>query len=171
MQEKEWIAYHEAGHFVLAYVLEQRIPSVVTVKPNEKQLGHVTGERNDFDPNSNDAGIESTRAYAIECYAGYAAEVRLDPTCSDQALFAASSDYEKAADAIRAARAAGRKETEETLRAEAARLVEEHWTEIDALAKQLLEHETIDGDAAARIVDMARSALSTEGLEFVRVEE
>ena len=156
MNEKQWIAYHEAGHFVIAYVLEQRIPSLVTVKPSEDQQGHVSSERNDFDPESGYAGIMSAKAYAIECYAGYAAETRFDPSCSDQALIAARSDYEKAVDAIIAGKLAGMIETEETLRAEAARLVKEHWNAIEALAKELLKLETIDGEEAGLIVDVAR---------------
>jgi hypothetical protein len=96
--------------------------------------------------------------YLVGLFAGYAAEVRLDPAREGEGARATAreDDYEAEKSLGGLARTnAERDKLERRLRARAASLVSEHWAAVTALARELLEHRTVEGDEAELIVAIA----------------
>ena len=159
-------AYHEAGHFVAAYALsnygEDYLPAqyMITIKPDGESLGKVNldDERSDKDP-------KIRRNALLSLYAGYYAEVRYDPDCADRAEQTSDDDFSKAKDALETLDSVeDHSLLIKKLRAGAKALVDQHWNEIELLADALLRRETIPGDEAEIIIDVARGETSLKQL-------
>ena len=136
MTTLEATAHHEAGHFVIAVVLDRIDPqAMVSIRPRWDVVAWSATE---------DVGTYATLTqeiiedFVVISFAGYEAERRFDPN-ADPAPSAA--DNEKARRWIA-------KDDEPRLRARARQLVEQHWGEIERLAAALLRYETLDLDEA-----------------------
>src|SRR5258708_36301711 len=87
-----------------------------------------------------------------ELDAGFAAHVRLRPDESDLAHDYASDDEEEAEDFLKQWCGKGSAVRVSLPRHWAAELVEKRWTDIQALASELLVHRTLRGEEAELIV-------------------
>ena len=159
-------AYHEAGHFVVAYALSNYgedygvLHKEITIKPDGESFGQVIYESNKFA-----ADPKLIRDEAISMYAGYYAEVRYDPAYADTAKKHADRDFEKAKKLLTSLDDVEDLSLSiENSRAEAKALVDQHWNEIELLANALLRRETIPGDEAEIIIDVARGETTLEQL-------
>lgn len=150
----ECTAYHEAGHFV-AYMFSKKCPAVrrVSIVPNPRRgsLGHVLPfPTPTFNP---ELEIDLNRiADEIVCYlAGGVAEKRFAGRANH---LGARSDYSTASDL--ALRASGSGEAASAmlrwLRFGAEGLVRVRWWAVEALAKVLLDRETMTGKEARQLV-------------------
>ena len=159
-------AHHEAGHFVITYALSNYgndysvYQYEITIKSDGVNKGKVTYESKEFSEDS-----KLIRDEAISMYAGYYAEVRYDPEYADTAKKLADSDFEKAKELLTSLDDVEDLSLSiENSRAKAKALVDQHWNEIELLADALLRRETIPGDKAEIIVDVARGEISLEQL-------
>ncbi len=154
--DRETIAHHEAGHFVAAYVLgnHERIVAV-DVRPSGDAGGQNHGDGS-F-PLEEDSSRREVESVLIELFAGCAAHLQLRPRETRIARAFAADDDAKAADIIGGLGLSGERLTkrEKWLRAKAASLVDEHWLAVSALARELLERETLEGFEAAWVVAVA----------------
>ena len=135
-------AYHEAGHAAAGAIFKQN-PDWATIIPDPKSniLAEVTRM------NGNRSSAKGLKEEIVFCYAGQCAELRAG--CSSRrAKLGARTDDEAAKHAIR--RLCGENVTEETLRAteeamraDAAKFVDEHWDLIERIANELLDHTTL----------------------------
>jgi hypothetical protein len=145
---REHVAYHEAGHFVVAHVLGLGVLDV-TIEPKGETLGRV--ESDEGEPTS----VESLLHQVIELYAGYEAWVRFDPSSEEKARLGASEDDEQANGYLLRLGKKG-PDQERELRERAKQLVEEHWRAIEALANELLEAGRISVCAGELIIEVAK---------------
>lgn len=147
-QSLEEVAHHEAGHAVASYALG-RFDSVyrVTIVPTNDYLGIVDGS---FDDDGTQACVED---HITGLYAGFAAQVRFDHVSEERARAGASDDDAKADDLMRFLPREGADES--VFRDRAASLVEQHWPKIEALARQLLVHRTLDQSECEFIFEAA----------------
>lgn len=146
-------AYHEAGHFVAAYVLGRHDAIyTISIRPHRDYAGVVDSEFTDLDT------VEAIEDAVVELYAGLAAVLHLAPEVApaeaDWAEASSRDDDEKAAGFIGYLGQA-KDETEARLRARAADLIAEHWHLVAALATDLLENETVDADEAEWVLQAA----------------
>jgi hypothetical protein len=146
---REVIAHHEAGHSVAAHVLRSGASMAyaeITVVPRGDTLGQHSGESG-LGENPSPQEIENK---IVELFAGYAAEVKHSPERQEAARGTASDDDQQAEVLFGWLGLKGDKlrERETWLRLRTKALIEEHWTATTALASDLLEHDTIEGDEA-----------------------
>lgn len=163
-QNRKHVAHHEAGHFVAAYFLGMHSSTFkVTIKPDGDAAGSNEGEY----PIDDDPSLREIGHVCVKLFAGYEAEVRFDPKRAKGARLAASHDDAQAA---RWLRLFGKKseQTEKRLRREARSLVEEHWPAIEALAAELLKHETLDNYEAEWVVAIAEGEAAKRSLAEYR---
>jgi len=125
--ERQQVAYHEAGHAVVAYRYNHYV-GTVTIRPNEATLGRAVTEIGTPD-----------KEQIVVLYAGFAAQRQFAPSADK--LWAASDD-DIASELLKFLPA----EKESVLRAEADRMVIENWKHLEAVAAALLEYETLDDD-------------------------
>jgi cell division protease FtsH len=193
-EEKEVVAYHEGGHAVLAYVLDNADPlHKVTILPigmalgvtqqlpieerhiykqeyvtdsivvalggrvaEEVVFGHLsTGAQNDL-VRITELARKMAREWGMSERIGPMAWGGQGPVFLGEDLVHTRDYSDETARVID-------EEVERILRDEEARarkLVEEHRAGLDAVARALLEHETIDGAEVGRLVDdaMGRTA-------------
>jgi cell division protease FtsH len=193
-EEKEVVAYHEGGHAVLAYVLDNADPvHKVTILPTGMALGvtqqlpieeqHIykqeyvtdsivvalggrvaeevvfghlsTGAQNDL-VRITELARKMAREWGMSERIGPMAWGGQGPVFLGEDLVHTRDYSDETARVID-------EEVERILRDEEARarkLMEEHRAGLDAVAKALLEHETIDGAEVGRLVDdaMGRTA-------------
>ena len=139
-------AYHEAGHYVAAYVSGRHIHTYgLTITPLGRSLGSVSGECPDL---SDARAIEDE---VVQLYAGHAAVVYGFPGHHDWSRAGSGGDDEQA-DALLCHLDQPEEEAEARLRARAADLIAEHWHLVEALAADLLENETVDADEAEYVL-------------------
>lgn len=131
-------AFHEAGHAVVMHVLGH-VPMVATIEPNENEgtAGHA---RQLYADGLFEGDAEAIIDYAAMCFAGELARVRAGGNPEEAAL-GAGSDREDAAEELR------RLPTDETQQAreKAARILEERWPAVEAVAEALLYLKTLEG--------------------------
>jgi hypothetical protein len=130
------VAYHEAGHYVVANALGLRTlgkPSIGSIKEDGGEvLGHGGGLEADWFK-GDEIREDRARAHIVVMYAGAAAEVRSGGDL-EEARRGAQDDDAMAGYILSFLKGA----SEAELRAEAARLVETLWFEIDKCAQGLL---------------------------------
>ncbi len=165
-QTEQHVAYHEAGHFVVGRAFGSEHSYHVTIVPHGDSAGQLAGEYplgDTFD----DADVE---AVIVELFAGYAAQVRFDPSSREWARTTADDDDEEAKDFIGLLSTnEDPAEVEQRLRCRAAELVAEHWPSIEALAAELLKEKTLSDEAAELIVDIACGRAKSVELENYRL--
>jgi hypothetical protein len=155
-QPRKLAAYHEAGRFVAHYFHAGHAQANrVTIAASVEAARQHRCE----DPLWQEPSVREIQRLIIGIYAGFAAEVRFDPSCEKDVSTrrAASRDEEKAQAYLLVAhgRTKERAECEIRLRAQARLVVVEHWDAVTALALELLEKTTLDGYEAAWIVAIA----------------
>jgi hypothetical protein len=145
-------AYHEAGHFVIGNVFGLR-DHWLTIEPHGDSLGGVFGEY----PLRDGATLEEVDQVVISYYAGVATEAQLDPSSADRAREHGGGDDEQAEHFLGLAYPDGvTDEHRRRLRGRTARLVEEHWAEIDRLAQELIGRRRMGFDEAELILGIVR---------------
>lgn len=149
-------AHHEAGHFVVAYVLRQAdMIHRLTIVPDGDAAGQNLGEH----PLDDDADVTQVRNALARLYAGFAAHVRFDPTDARAARAMAEADEEQAdriLDLLCVDRSRKRTKIASEERTRARRLVKENFHVVQVIAGRILECRTIDGDEAGLIIDAMR---------------
>jgi hypothetical protein len=155
---KEHVDHHEAGHFVAAYFMgtHERL-TAVTIVPKGDAAGRNEGDGSD--PLGDDCSEQEVRNLVVELFAGYAADVRFDPAREGDGGARAGAEDDDAKAKVRlgwiSKHKREREKLEDYLRRLAAALVEEHWTAVTALARELLEHKTLEGYEAGWVVAIA----------------
>ena len=191
-EERERVAYHESGHAVLSYVLENTDPlHKITIIPRGMALGvtmtlpeedrHIMGKHHlddslcmrmggrvaemlvygDLSTGAADDLVRNTElARRMVREWGMSPEIGPMAWGSDQQVFLGGDlmrtrDYSDHTTQLIDA------EVERILREQEARATEvltKHRSGLEALTKALLEHETIDGETAATLIDEANGA-------------
>ena len=156
--DREGTAYHEAGHFVAAYHL---VPSsyrrTLTIRPDCEAgtLGRSESE--------NPSSHEEELAEVVIYFAGFASERHHNPNADSRG---AADDDENARGILDSL---GLLPSEEEYRVRASVFVENHWTEIRALAEELLEKETIrDPFESELIMEISRGEATVDDLATFR---
>jgi ATP-dependent Zn protease len=136
------VAFHEAGHHVLAFRFGM-VTDVVTIKPDPSggTLGTSMSEGAWSDGSMD-------REQVLILLAGLAAERMVAP--GTRAEDGAGKDYARARELLEGGSVA---ESLEMLESEAAALVAQDRSAIEALAAALLEYETLPGDEADVVVE------------------
>jgi ATP-dependent Zn protease len=144
-------AYHEAGHAVAREILRPWAIDHVSVIPDRDAgtAGRVMTVQGDV------VSDDEKRDEAVALCAGAVAELRLDPSQED-AVRAGASDDEEQLSTLLGADADLIVECRERARA----CVAEHWTEVEALANELLVHPLLDGTEVPLILAAATGDLS-----------
>ncbi len=159
-----FVAYHEAGHRVASYRLfPDRVRGRVTILPSGETAGHC------FEEGSWGHDRPSMEAQVVMMYAGAAAELLLDASRTEEVRAGARSD-----DAVAEELLGGiGLELAPSLRRRATAFVTEHWSEIDAVAKELLRRRVLTGTEAELVCDAAGggpdAADAAQRLETYRV--
>ena len=150
-QAKESIAYHEAAHCVIGFVLDGTVPYTLTI--NLPDGSDTVGECDGEHPIQVGVTAEGIENAIVSLYAGFAAQVEFDPTNEELYKSHASDDDDKA-DKFLSYLGSDRKELGKKLRDRAKELVQENWSTITAVAEELLLHGTLD-DYEAECIMMA----------------
>jgi hypothetical protein len=140
-------AIHEAAHAVVLY-RTAGFADCLKLAPSDDNLGAAidTGL-------INSACAEDREARIVSCYAGGHAQRRADPASGTDGC---DVDEEIAADLLRQwGWHWGWSEREQELRQRSADLVEERWVEIQAVAVELLQRQTLDATEVELIADAA----------------
>jgi len=139
----EWVAVHEAAHAIALY---RQIDSAgsVSIVPNRQAetLGHFQD-----DGSSCSTDPKDVEAHIVSCYAGGHAQRLADPSTGADGC---DSDDNEAASLLAQWSWQNR---EQELRAKSAVLVEKHWTEIEAVARELLILRSLDATEVELIAD------------------
>ena len=114
-----------------------------------------------------EVSTETVEHWLCTLYAGFAAEIRFAPDAEDSARSGAFGDDEQADDYLRRAGMAPHA-MRRRLRAQTAALIEQHWSLIQYVARELLKHEEFDGDEAELICEVARGEATEADLELYR---
>ncbi|MBI5443874.1 MAG: hypothetical protein HY900_22030 [Deltaproteobacteria bacterium] len=150
--EARLVAFHEAAHAV-ADLKAGFCPWGATILPHEHAAGS-SGSVYGFDGTQ---GEEDGRGWIISLLAGYVASLVAGEE-PEQARLAASSDFERAEEAIRIL---GHGDISSwTARAQS--FVREHWQAITAVAEELLLHKTLDDGELDLIVSAAEGDPSAD---------
>ena len=164
-------AIHEAAHFVVNYRLGFLKATLVTLIPDYfgNDEGHVHLEH----PSCyGEKAAPAYEAYIIVLLAGYAANVYADDDPLNEELYrsGASSDFTVARHyaGLFASNETGKENVLRRCRESAARLVEEHWEEIEELAQELLRYHWFRAEEAMIIVDMVAGKASSDSLAQYR---
>lgn len=161
-EERRCSAYHEAGHVVISY--ETVKPFLyVTIVPDGKEAGHVKYEKAKLEDYVDDKAEDDEKLRQLEelvkreiliCFGGYWAAQSKFPETESENLIGASDDLKKADEW--ASHICNNNDEIWKLRKskgdEAKRIISSHWNAVEALAKELLEHETIYSEDAIKII-------------------
>jgi ATP-dependent Zn protease len=132
------IAYHEAGHGVIAYRFNHEARDI-TLIAHDEILGSSSSEGEWFDGSTD-------REQIIVLYAGFAAEFAYDDNSS---RLGSRTDDEKARELLKLQPSGSKEELQD----EAIRLVKRNWSSIEAVAQALLEFKTLPWDEWTIIID------------------
>ncbi len=136
-------AYHEAAHAVVLYRTAGHVGGHVTIIPKPIEGGLALGAA--FDGLSDSLNLEHMEATLLSLYAGGHAQRQLDPSCGEEGC---GGDEEQA---DRLLRLHGWECREQELRDRSLTLTRQHWTEIVAVADELLRIKLID-DAEVELI-------------------
>lgn len=139
--ERFFTAYHEAGHAVADHIFEHGLIQV-DIEQDGLLVGGVTSESTDYDTE------ESAGRHVISLLAGYYAELRTKPPDTKLARGLAGGDFRRAEVAIHALAGGDLASWEQRT----AKFVELHWTAIEAVARELLVRDKLDGDQVREII-------------------
>ena len=151
-------AHHEAAHAVITYRTTGVSPDASLVR-DEDSAGHVL---HDTSTVNRDDNREHMMARILSNYAGGHAQRRIDPTSRDDGC---ASDDEMA---TRLLWQFEWEDREQELRDRSAALVDEHWVEIVAVAKELLRVRVLDGTEVETVADIARGDATDNDLSLYR---
>lgn len=166
MQELELTAYHEAGHWIAGYVLNEDAGDVSVIPdPDEGSLGRVLHLKGPLwrecvgEPRVSEFIPETIEKEIVILYAGYYAQVRCNPSGRADALRGAGKDRMMISELLvhLAASPAARKQARVRLRRRSKRLIEKHWHVIERLALELMEHKRLDSYHAELLAAEARA--------------
>jgi len=150
-------AHHEAAHAVVAYRASGAANSCSIVPNSDREsLGHAIDEQSD---STNPNHIE---AFVLSLYAGGHAQRELD---SRTAFDGCGGDE---ADAAVWLERTGWKSREAELRERSLALVRQHWEEICAVARELVQHHHLDSTEVEIIADTVTGVHERSDLEQYR---
>jgi len=144
MRDRSHTAHHEAAHAVIHYRVGGYCGGPITIAPNAEE--NYAGRY--LDQLSDDHCEKDAYASILSCYAGGFAD-RKTGSYEEWRLL---GDEDGASEIIQQWEWESR---EAEFRDEARRLVDLHWPEIQAVAAELLERETLDNDEVMIIADVA----------------
>lgn len=152
MHDRRSVAMHEAAHAVADFRAGFNLgPATIARDPERRTLGTAGGGG----PTSytNAAGeevyhLEDWRAHVVSLLAGLAAETA-DGADTEPAERGAASDSERAREAIERW---GLEWTFADARRAAGEFVRREWSAIEAVAAELLEHETLDAEEVELVI-------------------
>jgi hypothetical protein len=161
---RQHVAHHEAGH-ALAHMRGGLGTRLISIVPDEQK--GTLGRAGSLDGES--AGGNAWEACMLALFAGYAAQVRFDPSCEALARRGARSDFEKAQELAGVGTNEWATTQAEWLERASAFVADEgNWRAIQLLAAELLEHEDLDPDIAITVVEVADGTTTREQLEWLR---
>lgn len=168
-EERKTVAYHEAGHAVIAYIATEEEVSSITIRPTTSGAGGFT-----LTENKDDSGLRPIQDYKnrlIMLYGGRAAEVKLRGSI-EGATAGASADIKEATRIATsyvsiqkgidysAFGELGVKQvlalTETLLQdvwSQSQKIIKENWGLVDAVAKELMETETVSKERFLEIAN------------------
>jgi ATP-dependent Zn protease len=151
MTPKEHIAYHEAGHAVIALKLGYDV-KVTTIKPKYGALGKTMSQPGAA---SSDRCVDLDAAAIKIGLAGPLAEQLVSPVRFDELLTnGCRHDWRSAKRTARQLNTRGEAEILIVMLAlETATLIQQHREAIARVATALLQHETLTGDDVKRLSD------------------
>lgn len=158
-QRKKSTAYHEAGHGV-ACVVHGHSVATLTIIPGEGSLGHCLHPPVfHYECDTERERRKVARESIIVCYAGWPAQKKFDPMAdelgsrldNDQA-FHLSAEFSVFPQRMSSVGDDVHYAFLDRLRNEAYRLVTKHWSAVEALAEELFERKTLNGDTIEAIV-------------------
>jgi hypothetical protein len=152
------VAHHEAGHFVAHHYLVGNGTTSLAIVPDGK--GGFEGENpvgynlrtlpdGEIDPAVWESEI-------VTLYAGAAAELRLDAAREDEVRLLSKGDADAAAYFLSVCLDEPEREAE--LRGRAAAFVAEHWSEIEAVASELMLKKSLHGEVALLILRLVNGS-------------
>ena len=154
-QTEESIAYHEAGHAVVSYLLRRRIRHVSTISEGDT-LGHVSHGKgiNNFMPDC-DTSQRTTKECKREVmilFAGNIAECLLSN--KDSLSVGSENDNDKAMSYLNylCGREAELQPYIDDLHDCTKRKLQQYWTAVEALTRELLKLRYISGPLARKII-------------------
>jgi hypothetical protein len=163
MDDRRTVAYHEAGHAVAAYRLRGTL-LYVNVRRESGRLGACAGYFEDHYLGRDAEGrlIASAAPYkadAVQAYAGRAAEGVLSGETSPFVLHGGEEDdYRKAARAI--ARFGGDVQRLSVRYTRVALwLVRRYWSDVDSVARALLDHDELLDDEVGILIEQGRDSM------------
>jgi hypothetical protein len=138
------IALHEAAQAVVLYRSASYVGGITTIipVPERETLGHVRAIWSDS------FNREHAEARLLSGYAGGHAQRRFNPAVGQSS----GADEEDTAALLKEW---GWTEREQEFRNRSLALVEQHWTEIKAVARELLERHVLDDTEVKFIADIA----------------
>jgi len=149
-------AHHEAAHAVVQYRTSGFAGGPVTIKADQE--AQTVGACSDYVSDS--TSKEHARCRILSAYAGACSDRILD----DYDPQACEVDEEIAAELLRDWRIEA---YEAELRMEAERLVNVHWREIGAVARELVERETLTDTEVEMISDIAAGVEGVSDADLV----
>lgn len=147
-------AHHEAAHFV-ASVMRRRTAYIVTIKPRggpDGYLGLSSGELG----LGQEIAAKDLEPILVDLYAGFYGAVRFAPEYRDYSRSCARHDDEQAEAFLPRARYA---ETHRRCRERGRRMVARRWMAVSAVARALLNLETMEGYVAEMLMDAVEGRL------------
>ena len=159
MADATTTAYHEAGHVVATWLFGYGSAiERVSIIPKEDFLGVLQGgsplSNMDPDRDKSPEVLEALENDVVILYAGPAAQKQYSPDSWHD--FHGAKDFDDANDLV-SRYSGGDLETEEALQKklykQAERLIQEHWEEVEAVAKVLLQRKELIGQEAVRVLE------------------
>lgn len=137
-------AYHEAAHLVAGHLLTPRAGQLeLSIERRGDTLGRViAGGIQDGD------GVREVEGMIVFLFAGYAAEMRLDPDAEQSARIGANDDFDAADEHVKylTRGVVARNHRRDALLKRTHRFVRDHWKEITAVAELVLEVKRLTGN-------------------------
>jgi hypothetical protein len=150
-------AHHEAAHAVVAYRASGFANSCsIVANPVRGSLGHA------IDGSSDSTTPNDIEAFCLSLYAGGHAQREFD---SRTAFDGCGGDDDDAAEWLERT---GWKSREAELRERSLALVRQHWEEICAVARELVQHHQLDGTEVEIIADTVTGVHEQSELERYR---
>lgn len=155
-QKRRRVAYHEAGHAVVAFVLGRRILRVTTV-PEGPDLGSCEDDAEELPPAALPLDECGDRLVRIAIKVWMAGELADELFTGQAPPIASSTDRTFAGQRlVYMARAHGEaKAWCEQMRQATTALLMEHGAAVEALAQALIVHREVSGDEAMNIIQAA----------------
>jgi ATP-dependent Zn protease len=146
-------AYHEAGHAVMALAVG-RVIERVTIVPGKMQTGHATLGLCKVQKTRTRASKDWLEDEMLILLAGMVAEAQFT---GEYCTAGAQQDLRavRRLAETRGGRQVERLERRALDKAESILADEQHWSAVEAIVKQLLEHQTISGRAARHLFEQA----------------